>query len=49
MIGIINVNFTTIVQESTPPELRGRVMGLLATVAGSLTPSASPWAASWAT
>jgi len=38
MIGIINVNFTTIVQESTPPELRGRVMGLLATVAGSLTP-----------
>jgi MFS family permease len=38
MVGIINVNFATIIQETTPPELRGRVMGLLTTLAGSLTP-----------
>jgi len=38
MVGILNVNFATIVQESTPTELRGRVMGLLSTLAGSLTP-----------
>jgi MFS family permease len=38
MIGIVNVNFATLVQESTPSELRGRVMGLINTLSSGLTP-----------
>jgi len=39
--GIIDVYVTTIVQASTPGEIRGRVFGLLATIAGSTTPIAT--------
>ncbi|HEY0511729.1 MAG TPA: MFS transporter [Thermoanaerobaculia bacterium] len=37
-LGFINVQFATMAQSSTPPELRGRVMGLIGTMAGGLTP-----------
>lgn len=37
---IITVNITTLVQMSTPQEMRGRVFGLLSTIAGSITPVA---------
>ncbi len=38
MSGMINVYVMTLLQVATPPELRGRVLGLLATLAGGLTP-----------
>jgi MFS transporter, DHA3 family, macrolide efflux protein len=38
MLGLINVNLATLLQSSTPPELRGRVMGLWAALATSLAP-----------
>jgi MFS family permease len=37
-VGFINVQFATMTQLSTPPELRGRVMGLLGTMSGGLVP-----------
>jgi MFS transporter, DHA3 family, macrolide efflux protein len=37
-LGLINVNLITLVQHSTPPELRGRVMGLWSALAGGLAP-----------
>jgi DHA3 family macrolide efflux protein-like MFS transporter len=37
-LGFINVQFATLVQGSTPRELRGRVMGLLNTMTGGLVP-----------
>jgi DHA3 family macrolide efflux protein-like MFS transporter len=37
-IGLINVNLITLVQHSTPPELRGRVLGLWSSLAGGLAP-----------
>lgn len=37
-VGFINVQFATMTQLSTPPELRGRVLGLLNTMAGGLIP-----------
>jgi DHA3 family macrolide efflux protein-like MFS transporter len=37
-VGFINVFFITSLQRSTPPELRGRVMGFLGTLAGGLMP-----------
>jgi len=37
-LGFINVQFATMTQLSTPPELRGRVLGLLNTMAGGLMP-----------
>ncbi len=40
MGGYIAVNITTVLQLSTPSEIRGRVFGLLGMVAGSLTPIA---------
>jgi len=36
--GFINVQFATMTQLSTPPELRGRVLGLINTMAGGLIP-----------
>lgn len=38
--GIINVNIMTIIQLSTPSEIRGRVFGVLAMLSGSLAPLA---------
>ena len=38
--GYIIVNITTILQITTPPELRGRVFGVLSTIEGSLAPIA---------
>lgn len=38
--GFITVNITTLVQVTTPGEIRGRVVGLLAALSGSLTPLA---------
>jgi DHA3 family macrolide efflux protein-like MFS transporter len=38
--GFITVNITTILQISTPANMRGRVFGLLATISSSLTPLA---------
>ena len=38
--GFVTVNITTIMQLQTPPDLRGRVFGLLGTISGSLTPIA---------
>jgi MFS family permease len=40
MDGYITVNITTVLQLSTPSEIRGRVFGLLGMVAGGLTPIA---------
>ncbi len=37
-VGFINVFFITSLQSSTPPELRGRVMGFLGTLSGGLMP-----------
>jgi MFS family permease len=37
-VGFINVQFATMTQLSTPAELRGRVLGLLNTMAGGLIP-----------
>ena len=37
-LGFINVQFAALVQGSTPRELRGRVLGLLSTMAGGLMP-----------
>lgn len=37
-LGIVNVNLMTIAQSSTPTELRGRVMGLVAALSGGLVP-----------
>lgn len=38
--GFLLVTVTTVVQIATPAELRGRIFGLLATIAGTLTPIA---------
>jgi MFS transporter, DHA3 family, macrolide efflux protein len=38
--GIVTVQIMTLVQLTTPPELRGRVLGLLGTIEGSMTPIA---------
>lgn len=40
MGGYVTVNITTVLQLSTPSEIRGRVFGLLGMVAGGLTPIA---------
>lgn len=37
-VGLINVYLATMIQGSTPTELRGRVMGLLGTLSGGLVP-----------
>ena len=37
-MGLVNVSLTTMAQLSTPPELRGRVLGLVATLSGGLIP-----------
>lgn len=39
--GFVTVNITTILQLGTPTEMRGRVFGLLSTIAGSVTPIGS--------
>jgi len=36
--GFVTVNITTLLQLGTPTEMRGRVFGLLSTIAGSVTP-----------
>lgn len=36
--GVVNVSLITMAQLSTPPELRGRVMGLLTALSGGLVP-----------
>lgn len=36
--GFVTVNITTLLQLGTPSEMRGRVFGLLTTIAGSVTP-----------
>jgi len=38
MLGLINVNLVTLVQIKTPAELRGRVLGLWAALAGAVGP-----------
>jgi MFS family permease len=38
MNGYVNVNISTIVQTTTPSDLRGRVFGLLATISAALAP-----------
>jgi MFS family permease len=38
--GFITVHITSIIQQSTPTEIRGRVLGLLGAISGSLTPLA---------
>lgn len=40
MSGFISVNITTILQWTTPSEIRGRVFGVLTTVVGAVTPIA---------
>ena len=40
MSGFINITITSIIQKSTPSEIRGRVFGLLATLSGGLIPVA---------
>jgi DHA3 family macrolide efflux protein-like MFS transporter len=37
-LGLVNVTLFTMAQLSTPPEMRGRVMGLVATLSGGLVP-----------
>jgi hypothetical protein len=37
-VGFINVYLITLIQASTPTEVRGRVMGLLGTLSGGLVP-----------
>ncbi|HEV2856563.1 MAG TPA: MFS transporter [Thermoanaerobaculia bacterium] len=37
-VGLVNVNLMTMAQGTTPPELRGRVMGLVTTLSGGLVP-----------
>jgi MFS family permease len=38
MIGVININIITIMQITTPSEIRGRVFGILGTISGGLYP-----------
>jgi len=38
--GMVNINIATVIQLTTPSEIRGRVMGLLGTLVGGLTPIA---------
>ena len=40
MSGVVGINITTLLQIATPGEIRGRVFGLLSTIAGGLTPIA---------
>ena len=40
MSGFINITIVSILQKSTPSEIRGRVFGLLATLTGGLVPIA---------
>ena len=40
VVGTINVYVMSMIQVATPPEMRGRVLGLLVTVASGLTPLA---------
>jgi len=37
-LGLVNIYLLTLIQAATPPELRGRVLGLLATLGGGLMP-----------
>jgi MFS family permease len=37
-VGLINVNVLTLLQSTTPAELRGRVLGLMGTLSGALVP-----------
>ena len=39
--GFVTLNITTLVQVTTPSDIRGRVMGLLATLSAALTPIAA--------
>jgi MFS transporter, DHA3 family, macrolide efflux protein len=36
--GFVTISVTTILQISTPGEIRGRIFGLLGTIAGAITP-----------
>jgi len=38
LTGVLNVSTITLVQLATPPELRGRLMGVLLTLSGAATP-----------
>lgn len=40
MSGFVMVNITTLLQITTPSEMRGRIFGVLGTIAGALTPLA---------